>query len=347
MSTRLRDARCLDVRQLITVRFNRRYSTYTNSGYDRYFLFDVRFCWLHVPIHRMVPFSAARNCGVLWVGSMTSFAPRRDIQVTYVEHGVSNSQVISVPSTVSPEVLPLTAAPPPSSWNVHPQSVAEWQAFRANYSAQILTELPSIRRQLGVRLDHPVMAGVKINILTPQTIATRNEHRVLLHFHGVGYVLNPGEAGTREAMYMAAFGHAKVISVDYRLAPENPYPAALDDAMAVYRELIATNAADRIGAFGTSSGGGLILAMVLRAKSEGLPLPGAIAPGSPQSDMTPTGDTYMTLKFIDNFLVSYDGWLKDALAAYANGHEMKDPLLSPGLRQLRGSASSDSNLRHS
>jgi monoterpene epsilon-lactone hydrolase len=45
--------------------------------------------------------------------------------------------------------------------------------------------------------------------------------------------------------------------------------------------------------------------------------------------MTPTGDTYMTLKFIDNFLVSYDGWLKDALTAYANGHEMKDPLLSP------------------
>ena len=87
---------------------------------------------------------------------MTGFAPRRDIQVTYVEHGLSNSQVISVPSTVSPEVLPLTAASP-SSWNVHPQSAAEWQAFRANYSAQILTELPGIRRQLGVRLDRSVM----------------------------------------------------------------------------------------------------------------------------------------------------------------------------------------------
>jgi hypothetical protein len=216
-----RDGRCLDVGEVNTVRFNRRCSTYNNSGYDRYFLFDLRCSWLHVSIHRMVQLSAVQNRGVLWVGSMTGFAPRRDIQVTYVEHGLSNSQVISVPSTISPEVLPLTAAPP-SSWNVHPQSVAEWQAFRANYSAQILTELPRIRRQLGVRLDRSVMGQVKINILTPQTIAKRNEHRVFLHFHGGGYVLNPGDAGTREAMYMAAFGHGKVISVDYRLAPEDP-----------------------------------------------------------------------------------------------------------------------------
>src|SRR6516162_7350035 len=250
---------------------------------------------------------------------------RRDIEVTDLERGQSNAHVISVPSTISPEILPLVAAPLPQ-WDVHPQSEADWQNFRASFTAATLASLPGIRQQLGVTLDHAVIAGVKVNILAPREIAKENVNRVFLHFHGGGYVLNPGDAGTREATYMAAFAQAKVISVDYRLAPENPYPAALDDGMAVYRELISTYHPVRIGVFGTSSGGALTLALALRAKAEGLSLPGAIAPGSPQSDMNKTGDSYMTLEFIDNFQVSYDGWLKDALAVYANGHDMMDPL---------------------
>ena len=261
--------------------------------------------------------------------------PRRDIKVTDAEGGQSNAHVISVPSTISPEILPLVAAPLPQ-WDVHPRSEADWQNFRASFTAATLNSLPGLRQQLGVTLDHVVIAGVKVNILTPHDIARENVNRVFLHFHGGGYVLNPGDAGTREATYMAAFGQAKVISVDYRLAPENPYPAALDDGMAVYRELISTYRPERIGVFGTSAGGALTLALVLRAKAEGLPLPGAIAPGSPQSDMTKTGDSYVTLEFIDNFQVSYDGWLKDALAVYANGHDMTDPLLSPVYGDLSG-----------
>ena len=258
----------------------------------------------------------------------SSQPPTRTIEVTDIEQGQSNAHVVEVPPTVSPEILPLVAAPLPQ-WNVHPQSEAEWKNFRDSFTAPTLAALPGIRQELGVTLDHGVIGGVKVNILTPHVIAKENENRVLLHFHSGGYVLNPGDAGTREATYMAAFGQVKVISVDYRLAPENPYPAALDDCIAVYRELLATNHPKRIGVFGTSAGGALTLALVLRAKTEGLPLPGAIAPGSPQSDMTKTGDSYQTLEFIDNFQVSYDGWLKDALAVYANGHDMMDPLLSP------------------
>lgn len=261
--------------------------------------------------------------------------PTRDIEVTDVEKGQSNTHVISVPSTVSSEILPLVATALPQ-WNVHPQSLADWQNFRTNSAIPTLAALPGIRTQLGVTLEHAVIGGVKVNILTPQVIAKENAHRVFLHFHGGGYVLNTGDAGTREATYMAAFGQVKVISVDYRLAPESPYPAALDDCMAVYRELITTNPPERIGVFGTSAGGALTLALVLRAKAEGIPLPGAIAPGSPQSDMTKTGDTYSTLEFIDNFQVSYDGWLKDALAVYANGHDVMDPLLSPVYGDLSG-----------
>jgi acetyl esterase/lipase len=135
---------------------------------------------------------------------------------------------------------------------------------------------------------------------------------------------------------MAGFGRGKVISVDYRTAPDHPYPAALDDCVAVYRELVKSVLSKNIGVVGTSTGGGLALALVLRAKQEGLPLPGALAPGSPWSDLTKTGDTFYTNDLVDNFQVSYDGYLADAAKVYANGRDLKDPMLSPIYGDLSG-----------
>jgi acetyl esterase/lipase len=73
----------------------------------------------------------------------------------------------------------------------------------------------------------------------------------------------------------------------------------------------------------------MTLAMILRAKAEGLALPAAIAPGTPWSDLTETGDTYKTNEWIDNVLVSYSGYLSHAALLYANGHDLKNPQLSP------------------
>jgi epsilon-lactone hydrolase len=88
--------------------------------------------------------------------------------------------------------------------------------------------------------------------------------------------------------------------------------------------------------FGTSTGGAMTLAMVLRAQQEKLPLPAAIAPGTPWSDLTDTGDTYKSNEWVDNVLVSWDGWLGRAAKLYANGHDMKDPQLSPIYGDFRG-----------
>src|SRR6266478_4677036 len=88
--------------------------------------------------------------------------------------------------------------------------------------------------------------------------------------------------------------------------------------------------------FGTSTGGGMTLAMELRARTEGLPLPAATAPGTPWSDMTKTGDTFSTNEKVDNILVSNDGWLGDAAKLYANGHDLRDPQLSPVYGDLSG-----------
>jgi epsilon-lactone hydrolase len=99
--------------------------------------------------------------------------------------------------------------------------------------------------------------------------------------------------------------------------------------MAVWKEVVKTNDPKKMAIFGTSTGGGMTLAMVLRARAEGLPSPAATAPGTPWSDMTKTGDTFFTNEKVDNILVSNDGWLGDAAKLYANGHDLRDPQLSP------------------
>ena len=147
--------------------------------------------------------------------------------------------------------------------------------------------------------------------------------------HGGGYVLYPGEAGAGEAMLMAGYGGFRVVSVDYRMAPDFPFPAALDDAIAVWRALVEGTDPRRMAIFGSSAGGGLTLAMVLRARAEGLPLPAAIAPGTPWADLTGAGDSIQANAFVDNVLVSDTGWVGAAASLYAAGRDLRDPLLSP------------------
>ncbi|HWU55475.1 MAG TPA: alpha/beta hydrolase [Rhizomicrobium sp.] len=229
------------------------------------------------------------------------------------------------------------AAPVNPIWNVVPKTAAEWKALVAKNAAEALPGIAAMRSALKVKTEPLTIAGVKVYRVTPDVIPPANRNRRLLYFHGGGFVLRPGEAGLAEAMEMASFGHFEVISVDYRMTPDFPYPAALDDAMAVYRDLLKIGVKPgNIGIFGTSAGGSITLAMVLRAKAEKLPLPGAIAPGTPWSDMTKTGDSYFTNDGIDNVLVSNDGFWGAAAKLYANGRDLKDPLLSPVYGDMHG-----------
>jgi monoterpene epsilon-lactone hydrolase len=246
------------------------------------------------------------------------------------------ARLLPVPDTVSPAMQAAIGAPLWPFWNIHPKSADEWKGFVQQLADQTLKMIPQLREKSGVRVEPTTIAGVKAFMVTPRDLAEANRERILVHVHGGGYVLNPGEAGTPEAIMMAAAGRIRVVSVDYRMPPEFPYPAAMDDAMAVYRDIVRTTPAKKIGIFGSSTGGGMTLAMVLRAKQEGLPPPAAIAPAAPWSDMTKTGDTYFANEMVDNILVSNDGWLGDAANLYANGHDLKDPMLLPVYGDLRG-----------
>jgi len=235
---------------------------------------------------------------------------------------------LPVPDDLSPQTRALVAAPI-GRWDIHPKNIEEWKELAAGLGVRAVAATRAMREKLGVAIEPTTIAGVKAFMLTPRTIAPENQNRVFLQFHGGAYVTGSGEAGTREGILMAAFGRAKVISVDYRTSSDAPYPAALDDCVAIYRELLKTVPAQRIGVFGSSAGGGLTMALVLRGKQDGFALPGAIALGSPWVDLAKTGDTFFTNNFVDNFQVSYDGYAKDAAILYANGRDFKDPMLSP------------------
>jgi epsilon-lactone hydrolase len=120
------------------------------------------------------------------------------------------------------------------------------------------------------------------------------------------------------------------------MPPDFPFPAALDDALAVWKEVAKSRDTKRMGLFGTSTGGGMTLALVLKMKELRMPLPGAIMAGTPWSDMTKTGDTFYTNELIDNVLGSNDGLLEAAANLYAGKHDLKDPLLSPVYGDLSG-----------
>jgi acetyl esterase/lipase len=225
----------------------------------------------------------------------------------------------------------LVGAPPSANWNVWPKSVEEWRTL----SAPSAGRGAALRERFRIKSESLTVNGVNAFMVTPEVIAPENRNRLLVHVHGGCYVLSGGEAATTEAIYMAAFGHFKVLSIDYRRPPESPFPAALDDVVAVWKGALKMAAAKNMAVFGTSAGGALTLSMTLRAKQEGLPLPGAIAPGTPMSDLTGTGDSFQTNFMIDNVLVG-EGRCDAMARLYANGHDLKDPMLSPVYGDMHG-----------
>jgi monoterpene epsilon-lactone hydrolase len=243
------------------------------------------------------------------------------------------ARTMPVPTTVSPEMQAVIGAAPSANWNVAPATAEDWRALSAPSAGR---GLPALRERFGVRSQAITVGGVNAYMVTPAAIAPANRNRLLIHLHGGCYVLNGGEAGTTEAIYMAAFGGFKVLSIDYRRPPDAPYPAALDDAVAVWRGALKTASPQAMGIFGTSAGGALTLSVVLRAKEEKLPLPAAIAPGTPMSDLTGTGDSFSTNHMVDNVLVGSGGRCDAMARLYANGHDLKDPMLSPVYGDMRG-----------
>lgn len=168
--------------------------------------------------------------------------------------------------------------------------------------------------------------GAKLYRATPEGRSGRYAEVAYFDIHGGGFTSGGGEMCQLLAKIRASDYGAEVFAVDYRLAPAHPYPAALDDCMAAYREVLKCCKATDLVVGGASAGGNLAAALMLRARDEELPLPAGLLLQTPSVDVSGAGDSHATNRFLDVNLYGGGG---GGPSAYAGSHDPTMPYLSP------------------
>lgn len=250
-----------------------------------------------------------------------------------------DARQLPVPAGASPELQDALKAMPMLNAGAGTESLEtdqDWEQFVAERDGGAGEGLAALAEQLGVSVNHFVVEGVSLYQAKPDQVDPRHADHRFLYVHGGGYVLGGGEAGAMEAVLIASRAKIQVLSIDYRMPPKHPFPAALDDVVKVYRHVLGNRPASSIAMGGTSAGGGLTLAAVHRLLALGVEPPGAIYAGTPWADLTKTSDTIHTNEDVDRVLVRYEGLLEGASALYADGRDLKDPLLSPVYGDFHG-----------
>jgi acetyl esterase/lipase len=202
-----------------------------------------------------------------------------------------------------------------------------------NEQRRLLRELVSAQPlPADVTVTAAALGGVPTAEITVDGVEPRH---VVLYFHGGVYVLGDAFQAAGLAAQVGRRTKAKVISVDYRLAPEHPYPAAVDDALAAYQALLEAGLAPSDIAFaGESAGGGLAIATMVNAREHGLPLPAAALVMSPYADLTLAGATMETKREADP-LLSPEA-LRARVGDYTAGQDAALGLISPVFADLSG-----------
>jgi epsilon-lactone hydrolase len=184
----------------------------------------------------------------------------------------------------------------------------------------------------GVTVTAAALGGVPTAEITIDGIEPRH---IVLYFHGGVYVIGDAFQAAGLAAQVGQRTGAKVISVDYRLAPEHPYPAAVDDALAAYQALLEGGTAPSDIAFtGESAGGGLAVATLVNARDHGLPLPAAAFVMSPYADLTLSGATMETKREADPLFTPQA--FPARVADYTSGQDAALGLISPIFADLSG-----------
>jgi len=200
-----------------------------------------------------------------------------------------------------------------------------WTQLKKVTNAAMNASLEPVAARQTASCETIQMSGVTVQLATPAS-GSRNEDYVLLDMHGGALIYCEGEFCRVGARRQAESFGVQVYAVDYRNPPEHPYPAALDDCVAVYRELLKRYAPENIIIGGLSAGGNLAAATILRARDEGLPLPAAALLLTPEVDLTESGDSFT---LVDGLDISYPVSLMPINLLYANGHDLRHPYLSP------------------
>jgi acetyl esterase/lipase len=231
------------------------------------------------------------------------------------------AQTVPVPKSLSPQAQAFLAAA--AKRIAAPSSEALSIPTRAAAAVQMLR--PAADRFRGTFKATDLPGGAKLYRAIPDGREGRRTEVAFFDIHGGGFVAGGGEMCRLLAKIRAADYGVEVISIDYRLLPDHPYPAGLDDCMAAYSATLAERPASAVVVGGASAGGNLAAAVMLRARDEGLPLPAGLMLLTPALDMTRSGDSFKTNQYLDVNLDASDSepW------RYGAGYDLKHPYVSP------------------
>jgi monoterpene epsilon-lactone hydrolase len=242
---------------------------------------------------------------------------------------------IPIPTTVSPQLRNLIAQPVPPITPT-PTSDDEWRKLQREEDTEAAKISQAAAAFLGAKVEATKIGGVSCFRVTPKEVPAENKNRLIVHVHGGAFVFNAGVAGTGEAVLLADACKTPALSIDYRMPPDHPFPAAADDVLAVWKAVAPEHDPDKTAMAGTSAGASLIMTTMLRLKELNLPRPAAAFLGTPAADLSKTGDTMYLNAEVDNALGRYEGRLEACAKLYAAGRDLKEPLVSPLYGDLAG-----------
>ena len=281
--------------------------------------------------------------GMLAAGAsfgQTTAAPSATTAATAVSHNSSYiepngtahvGRVVPVPQSLSPQAQ-ATLRHPETDADV-PEPLAQRRAMTDAYTARAEKQW---RRICPVTVANDTMAGVPVRRITPLHIPKANTDKVLLDLHGGGFDSDSGSY--TESIPIAYYARIPVVAALYRLAPEHPFPAAVDDAVAVYRELLKTHKPEQIAIYGTSAGAILTGEVAVRLKQLSLPEPAALGIFSGTGDFARPGDSIFLygLRGFSGYLATPHPEKKPLLLPYVGSTDPKNPVLSPIYADLSG-----------
>jgi acetyl esterase/lipase len=201
---------------------------------------------------------------------------------------------------------------------------AAWRQLQAGVAQHYASVLSERARQVKAALQTVQVGHAPVHVATPT--GPCDARHAYIDLHGGALVFGGGPACRIGAGMQADLLGLTCYGVDYRMPPDHPFPAALDDSLACYRYVLERHAPEHIVIGGRSAGGNLAVAMTLRARSEGLPMPAALVLLSPELDLTESGDSFQVNRTVD---VVLPGSLMQANLLYAAGADLAHPDLSP------------------
>lgn len=240
------------------------------------------------------------------------------------------ARTIPLPHSISPQARALLVAAYQRPGLEQFPALADkdgWKAMIAAGNASFEPVADMILQMSPASVETTAIAGVTVHVGTPHApLSEAGARRALLVLHGGALILLEGRFAMAMAAANAAQAGCKAYSVDYRMPPDFPYPAALDDGLAVYRALLREYAPENIMITGGSAGGNLAAALTLKIRDLHLPMPAAVILLTPEIDLTESGDSFETNRELDAVLKR---GLPQVNLLYADGQDLADPYLSP------------------